>query len=486
MSRQAPAEIAALLAVLEAGGTPEARIADWRLHWTRRREASAAVRDSEPMNVHAPLSVDESTGAGIFIQWKDERVSRRRFTRAEAANPARLLAEAAAAAYEDPDAAVFPGPVEPPDVPLHSEDAARVAGGWLDPLGDVLACPREAAAKAGIRNVSGSVSAVHAVSGVQSSRGCRLSEESTRFRWWFSFDGVAGESGVERRVIPGSVVAERLVEPVERAIRLRADEPTFLPGRPGLLPVLLHPAAAEPFFFTYVIGNLDGELVWNRRSAFRPEQFALPGGSPPDAPTAGTEAPRSADLPFVAREDLSVRLDPLVPFGAGSYRFTREGVPARRADLIASGRLTTPLLNLKYARRFGCPPLPDPFGAESLVFEMRPCPGAGEMRPFPEASEAIASLERAVIVYGVLGLHTQDPTSGEFSVSAPQSLAIRNGRLGGRVRAALSGNFLEALRSPDLRLVRFPGQPMPGILLQATVGVSAEAAPSGAGGGLTL
>jgi len=66
---------------------------------------------------------------------------------------------------------------------------------------------------------------------------------------------------------------------------------------------------------------------------------------------------------------------------------------------------------------------------------------------------------------GVLGVHTQDFTSGDFSMSAPQTLALGDGgRFGGRLRATISGNLFAILRSPALRLVAFPGEHTPGIL----------------------
>ena len=40
----------------------------------------------------------------------------------------------------------------------------------------------------------------------------------------------------------------------------------------------------------------------------------------------------------------------------------------------------------------------------------------------------------------VLGIHTQDSASGDFSLSAPQVLRIDEGALGGRSRATISGN----------------------------------------------
>src|SRR5262249_21652121 len=68
------------------------------------------------------------------------------------------------------------------------------------------------------------------------------------------------------------------------------------------------------------------------------------------------------------------------------------------------------------------------------------------------------------IVLSVLGIHTQDFTSGDFSLAAPQTLAIGPRGIEGRRRATISGNVFDRLRSPELRLVRFPGEHTPGLL----------------------
>jgi len=69
----------------------------------------------------------------------------------------------------------------------------------------------------------------------------------------------------------------------------------------------------------------------------------------------------------------------------------------------------------------------------------------------------------------VLGVHTQDATSGDFSLSAPQTLRIEEGSVRGRIRATISGNLFELLRRDDLRLVRFEGEHVPGLLVRCRI-----------------
>ena len=80
--------------------------------------------------------------------------------------------------------------------------------------------------------------------------------------------------------------------------------------------------------------------------------------------------------------------------------------------------------------------------------------------------DALASAAGGALVLSVLGVHTQDFTSGDFSLSAPQTLAVGPTGLEGRFRATISGNVFELLRSPELALVRFPGEHTPGLLMR--------------------
>ena len=186
-----------------------------------------------------------------------------------------------------------------------------------------------------------------------------------------------------------------------------------------------------------LLHNLDGSQVAHGTGAFRLEQF-------------DSEAK-------VLRDDLVLRTDPSVPMAAGAYRFSQEGLPASPCAFIEEGRLKTPLLDLKYARRLGRAPTANPSAMDTLFFEGQASIGY---------DDALAAAGGGALVLSVLGVHTQDFTSGDFSLSAPQTLAIGPSGLEGRLRATISGNVFELLREPELALVRFPGEHTPGLLVR--------------------
>jgi PmbA protein len=144
---------------------------------------------------------------------------------------------------------------------------------------------------------------------------------------------------------------------------------------------------------------------------------------------------------------LSFGLNPLRPLSAGSYVVSGEGVPAAECTLITGGRLVTPLLDLKHARKADRAPTPWPRGASSWVLPA----------PARDLEDLVASVERGLLVFQLLGLHTQDATSGRFSLTVSQGLVIDRGRLLGRAKAIIAGNFLELLQRP-VTWARVPGK----------------------------
>ena len=182
-------------------------------------------------------------------------------------------------------------------------------------------------------------------------------------------------------------------------------------------------------FDFFVWGNMSGASVYHGQSAWTREDFA---------------ARRQ-----ILRADANVHVDPWVPLGPGSFRWTSEGVPSAPVTYIQQGSLVSPVLDLKYARRLGLPPLTPPGGSHSVRITLDSEIGVEALT---------ATMPDGILVLSVLGLHTQDRTSGNYSLSAPQALLIREGEVQGKVRATLSGNFFENLRDEALRLVRFAGQ----------------------------
>ena len=409
-------------------------VARWSVFASEIRRITLGTQDRETGSPHAPLTITDGLTARYRIVWDDGKVSRGAIERRGIeSEPEIALAGARAAAYVDPDATDVLGPASFPEVATHDPGAAAIAGGAVEPFAPRLAAIRERVLRRDVRTWSGSMHAAAGSSRVLTSEGLEVEGSGTSAGWSASMDGEFGMGHSARRLEGFADFEARLDRLVEFVLALRAPAP---PRGGGVVPVLLHPDVVEDYALTALLHNLDGAQVAHGTGAFRRSQF-------------GSGVP-------VLREDLTLRNDPLLPMAAGSYRYTQEGLPSRECTFIDRGRLVTPLLDLKYARRLGLAPAPGPAAGDTVFLEG------------PRAisyDDALAKAAGGALVLYVLGVHTQDLTSGDFSLSAPQTLAIGAEGIEGRLRGTISGNLFELLRSEALALVRFPGEHVPGLLV---------------------
>lgn len=424
---------------LQAAFDSHPDVAAYRLNLSERRSIGVGIRDNDVGSVYSPFSFGQGTGGSFLVQWQDSRLSRGNLDGNSLLIIDQLLANAHQAAYDDPDAAQFLGPQEITKVPLFSSDVPPLFEQRSDYLLEVVARLQALAERYGARTLNGGVDTSIGTSWLRTSRGLALSTESTSFSYSGSFDGLIGE-GMSQR----SVAA---IEQVQAQIELAGAylEPLRTPAvdrgpASGTRMVVLHPDVAYSMFSAYVWGNLSGSAIFHGQSAFHSDDF------------------RSRRQVF--RPDLTVTVDPWQPLSPGSFMYTSEGIPSAPTTYIDAGRLVQPVLDLKYGRRLGLSATTPP-GNEHGV----------HLRADDEIEWAVLQpeLDDAILVLSVLGLHTQDRSSGNYSVSTSQALLLHDGAIRGRIKATLNGNFFDNLRDAALRLVRFPGQHSPGFALPINV-----------------
>jgi PmbA protein len=143
----------------------------------------------------------------------------------------------------------------------------------------------------------------------------------------------------------------------------------------------------------------------------------------------------------VLDESLSVYDDPFAP-GLGSAAFDAEGVPTRRLAFIEQGVLRQFAYDLKTGYRYG------EASTGSAVRSGGEPPGIGFHNLFldgPRMKEP--GDERAVWIHDVVGAHTANPFSGDFSVEISNPFWIEGGDLTEPIRTAMfAGNVFEMLR----------------------------------------
>jgi PmbA protein len=228
-------------------------------------------------------------------------------------------------------------------------------------------------------------------------------------------------------------------EAVDRATRmLGARKPPT-----AKVPVVLDPFAASSFLGV-LAGALNAESVLKGRSLF--------------APMVGRQ---------IGSEAFTLLDDGRILDGPGACPFDGEGVPSRRTELFARGRLDGFLHNTYTARRTGG-------GQRSTGNAKRGGykggPGVGTSNFFVEAGsstfdELVARAEGGVLIMNVSGVHSgANPISGEFSVGATGQ-RITDGVAGEPLREMTVASTLpEMLRSiagvgSDLRFFSSVGTP---------------------------
>ncbi len=147
----------------------------------------------------------------------------------------------------------------------------------------------------------------------------------------------------------------------------------------------------------------------------------------------------------VAADILTLTDDPMLEGGCFNARFDDEGVARNTYSLIAGGILRGFLHNSWTARKSGHP---NSANAVRGSYKDLPSPGASNLFVQPGGrtlDEMLADTDRGIYIQSVMGMHTADPISGDFSVGIA-GLGIEAGKRSGAVsEMTISGNVLDLL-----------------------------------------
>ncbi len=408
------------------------RLAGWRLTLTWRRTLRFGLRDDHAGGAVSPPRLSEGLALSYLLVFGEREIARGQYGAAWSLEPEALLTRAESQRHEDADGALLPGPAEIPAVCTADASVDAVVDDDPSPLADAVCAARESAEDAVL---SGSADAERRRGLVLSSLGLTAEAKGTAMSYGFSFAGRWGDGETRRQRPPLAEVKSRLDEAARIADLL--GETRKAPPAPGEWTVLFHPSAARGLLASFLLGNLEGQTVVLSRGAFPLEDF------------------RTRRQIF--RPGFRVAVDPLRDGAVGAYSFSGEGVPAMQSTFVEDGRLVSPVLDMKHAKRAGMEPTGLPLAGDTLQLED------------PQAIErdaALRALRPGLLVYTLLGLHTQDPSSGRFSLVAAQALWHEDGQPAGAQPAVLSGRLLDGFGNGSLQLVAWPGEHWPGLLMR--------------------
>jgi predicted Zn-dependent protease len=387
-------------------------IASWLLYMTESRNLSAGMRGQEIGGVYSPPEYRRTVGGSLHIQWADGPVSMTSLTRPLLGNPEELIHLVREFAFDDPFAPEIPKPEPESDVNVFSPAVEALLAHHSADLMSLLEPAQNTFQALGTKNCMAEVSCSFEKRMIASSRGLNVEYPATRTEFGATAESLYSVEISSREIITGEDIARQLSH-LEEMIRIMRNR---VPLDDKIPMIILSPPAAQNFIGKYFLENLRAETIYDRRSAFRTEDF---------------KARRQR-----FHETFTLIHDPCRPLHAGSYRMDHQGIAAKPVYFIQNGRLTQAQVTLKAARQTGWEPTPLA-NPESLMIT-----AAGD----ENLHDFIQKTERAYLVHSVLGLHTQDAGRGDYSVAVPHGIVIRDGKMTGVAKGILSGNFFDELQ----------------------------------------
>jgi PmbA protein len=312
-----------------------------------------------------------------------------------------------------------PGLFDPALVSMEPREVVEMAGEVVDAVKGVH--PDAIVAGAGVSVGIGAVA-------IASSEGVSISSQGTSMSAsaYVVLRDASVSTGFDVLVSRSRDIDGRLVG--EAAARMAVDAQGALPlDYGGEMTVIFRPSAMTELAEFTLVPSVVGEAAQRGESAF-----------------SGRDGER------VAVPELTVVDDPKVPGGANSGRSDDEGVPSRTNVLIEGGVLQGFLYDTFTAHEYGVETTgsavrgggsgwktqPEAY-ASNVVIDL---PSKGDL------DALVAEVDRGIIIHDMMGAHTSNRSTLDFSVNTTMPFEVRKGEvLGACNPVMLGGNFGKVL-----------------------------------------
>lgn len=155
----------------------------------------------------------------------------------------------------------------------------------------------------------------------------------------------------------------------------------------------------------------------------------------------------------VMHEKISLVDDPTLPASVGSVPFDDEGTPTKVVKPVAGGVLKTFLYDALDAAEYKGKPTGHALRMHSLdgrSFKASPHTSANQVRlvaPSTTTAKLVAGIDDGLLLHDMMGVHTANAVSGDFSVNASIVFRVRKGAVEGPVAPlSVAGNLHQALK----------------------------------------
>jgi PmbA protein len=418
--------------VLPSGLTLEG----WRFNLHVVNLLEVGIKNNRLGGPYTAPSLKTDTEGEVYLLWSDNKYSLGQIDRRVLEEFETNLDLWEKTAYLDPYGGGLVKPYNPPSIPLAQQEAVKITNGEFDIPFNLLEQGKKVLADYDCQKINSGVRISYDRGLTANSEGLWVMDEETPVEVFFEGDDLFSDYFVEKR-LPTNKEFDCLLKYMGGTIEKLRRKTSF--STQGELFIIFPPKVFEAFLEHYLLSNLTGQLIAERQSFFDLEDFKK--------------------KKKLFRKDFTVRIDGTRPYRFNSYRCTEEGVSTGEIDLINAGRLSTPILNLKYAQKLDMKPTPIPVGGGRGLLVIVP--------DLMDLNTVIKKLDRGLIVHSVLGLHTQDFSSGKFSLKADQCLLIEKGKIKGKVEAVIAGDFLTGLNASDSIFAKFLQEENPAFCMRA-------------------
>jgi PmbA protein len=407
----------------------------WRMDLYETRGFEVGLKNNRIGGPYSAPAYKRSISGEIYLIWADQKFTSAKLDSRAVDDFSEYMNIWRATAYYDPDGVGLYKPENVPQVELYDDRVGQIID-HQDPLPfRLLEQGLQLLSHQGIKKIDGKVRCYDGNRVIMNSEGLKVTYSQSPVDFFFEANDCYGESYCEKKW-PTEIEMKRVIKNTANIGSLLAKNPVREVS--GKMRLLFPPGIFESFLGQFLLTNLYGSLVVNRQSRFSLDDFK-------------TERQ-------VLRKDLSLEVNTLLPYRAMSYPCTGEGVAGGKVSFINEGKLKTPILSLKYAKKAGLNPTPIPSGGFFIKTG----------RTMNTWEELVKQTEKGMIVYSILGLHTQDASSGHFSLTADQCLLVERGEVVAKVKAVINGDFLEALTDEESSFASYEGEDNPGFAFWAS------------------
>lgn len=387
-----------------------------------------------------PTTINESINGSYLFEWPDGKLSKGYIGRENLQNFEDFLTESKATGFDDPFGDNFPGPAKDPKIKVgfsaveklykdpeeYLQNWIQTLSGWQDELN-----PN------GSRYIKFSLDLDNRI--VFSSEGLELSEKNTSTSFISGYDSkIYFKDTAIKALQPEDVLEKRKRE--EKLFRI-LNKKVSPKQKAGEWPVIFHPDIFQDLLFSVFLTNFRGSLVVNGQSKFPLEDF------------------KSNKQVF--RKDVSITTDPTLNGKLDSYNFTREGLLSKKTTFIKDGRLITPILNAKYARKAEM----EPTAKINRYMDATRI----ESKNSHDFDSFVAKQENTLLIYDALGMHGQEPSTGNYSLPCPYAILIENGEMVGNAPCVVTGNVFSDFNNPEALFLNHPTEHPPAMATTANV-----------------